>query len=354
MPVQTQMQVRRGTASSWTSTNPTLAAGELGFETDTGKFKIGNGSSTWTALLYAGGGQSSLTTYQYTATATQTTFSGVDANGNTLAYTVGAVQVYLNGALLQNTADYAATNGTSVVLTTGALVGDSLTIISFATFDVANTYTQAQADALFIADTIVDAKGDIIAATAADTVSRLAVGANDTVLTADSATATGLKWAAASSGGMTSIASGSLTGSSVSITSIPGTYQNLQLVLSNIGSTSGATVQIRLNNDSGSNYSRVSARGTSLTQLNTQTQFQVGNPEIPAANNGMSAVVNVYNYANSTTRKIIDGLSYVTSNASDAGFFFGGHDVTAATTSLQIINSGSTFSSGTYILYGVK
>jgi hypothetical protein len=49
--------------------------------------------------------------------------------------------------------------------------------------------------------TIVDAKGDIIAATAADTVARLAVGANDTVLTADSSTATGLKWAAATGGG---------------------------------------------------------------------------------------------------------------------------------------------------------
>jgi hypothetical protein len=194
MPVQTQMQVRRGTASSWTSTNPTLAAGELGFETDTGKFKIGTGSSTWNSLLYAGGGQSSLTTYQYTATAAQTTFSGTDANGNTLSYTVGAIQVYLNGALLQNTADYAATNGTSVVLTAGALAGDSLTILSLATFDVANTYTQAQADALFIADTIVDAKGDIIAATASDTVARLAVGANDTMLVADSTAATGLNW----------------------------------------------------------------------------------------------------------------------------------------------------------------
>ena len=48
--------------------------------------------------------------------------------------------------------------------------------------------------------TIVDAKGDIIAATAADTVARLAVGANDTVLTADSSTATGLKWAAVATG----------------------------------------------------------------------------------------------------------------------------------------------------------
>jgi hypothetical protein len=51
-----------------------------------------------------------------------------------------------------------------------------------------------------IQPTIVDAKGDIIAATAADTVARLAVGANDTVLTADSSTTTGLKWATPSSG----------------------------------------------------------------------------------------------------------------------------------------------------------
>jgi hypothetical protein len=49
--------------------------------------------------------------------------------------------------------------------------------------------------------TIVDAKGDIIAATAADTVDRLAVGANNTVLTADSSTATGLKWATPAGGG---------------------------------------------------------------------------------------------------------------------------------------------------------
>jgi hypothetical protein len=52
MAVQTQIQVRRGTAASWTSTNPTLAAGEIGFETDTGKYKIGTGSSTWNALSY--------------------------------------------------------------------------------------------------------------------------------------------------------------------------------------------------------------------------------------------------------------------------------------------------------------
>lgn len=52
MAVVTQIQIRRGTASEWTSANPTLAAGEWGFETDTNKGKIGNGSTAWNSLNY--------------------------------------------------------------------------------------------------------------------------------------------------------------------------------------------------------------------------------------------------------------------------------------------------------------
>jgi hypothetical protein len=54
MPVVTQIQVRRGTAANWTSTNPTLSAGEFGFETDTLKLKCGNGSTAWNSLAYTG------------------------------------------------------------------------------------------------------------------------------------------------------------------------------------------------------------------------------------------------------------------------------------------------------------
>jgi hypothetical protein len=52
MSVVTQIQIRRGTASEWTSANPTLASGEWGFETDTKKGKIGDGATAWNSLAY--------------------------------------------------------------------------------------------------------------------------------------------------------------------------------------------------------------------------------------------------------------------------------------------------------------
>jgi hypothetical protein len=47
------IQVKRGTAAAWTSANTVLAAGEIGFETDTRRFKVGDGSNVWTSLNYA-------------------------------------------------------------------------------------------------------------------------------------------------------------------------------------------------------------------------------------------------------------------------------------------------------------
>jgi hypothetical protein len=49
----TRIQVRRDTAENWTNNNPTLADGEIGFETDTGLFKIGANNTAWTSLAYA-------------------------------------------------------------------------------------------------------------------------------------------------------------------------------------------------------------------------------------------------------------------------------------------------------------
>lgn len=53
MPVQTLIQIRRGTSAAWTSANTTLSAGEWGYETDTGRYKIGDGLTGWNSLDYA-------------------------------------------------------------------------------------------------------------------------------------------------------------------------------------------------------------------------------------------------------------------------------------------------------------
>lgn len=94
------------------------------------------GDSVTIASSGGGGGGSvdagaSITEFKYDVSSSTTSFSGSDANSNTLAYTAGAVQVYLNGILLDPATDYTASNGTTVVLTDAAVSGDDLQIIAF-------------------------------------------------------------------------------------------------------------------------------------------------------------------------------------------------------------------------------
>jgi hypothetical protein len=75
--------------------------------------------------------------FRYISTAGQTTFTGTDSNGNTMAYDAGFVDVYLNGVRLDQT-DYTATSGTSIVLAAAAALNDELNVVAFGTFSVAN------------------------------------------------------------------------------------------------------------------------------------------------------------------------------------------------------------------------
>ena len=65
-----RFQLRGGTAADWTAANPVLASREPGAETDTGKLKIGDGSTAWSSLPYVGGGGEAVGGYVY-ATAMQ-------------------------------------------------------------------------------------------------------------------------------------------------------------------------------------------------------------------------------------------------------------------------------------------
>ena len=204
--------------------------------------------------------------------------------------------------------------------------------------------------------TIVDAKGDIIAATAADTVARLAVGSNDTVLTADSTTATGLKWATPAAGGMTLISTTTLSGATVTLSSIPQTYTNLQLVISGMNwNTSNNQPSIQFNGVTGGFYYSGTI-GSAVHNRNNST-FWLTDNDWTRTNTTNSTVFNIYNYASTTTYKSFD---YRGKNEQPTGgtraFQFGGNwnDDTVAISSISIYAGGNTFAGGTALLYGVK
>jgi hypothetical protein len=124
--------------------NP-LVVGALYYRTTTPiGMKVYDGSQWLEASAAA---QAALVTYEYVATAGQTTFSGADANSLTLAYIAGGLIVSLNGVVLRPGNDYTATDGTSIVLSVAASLNDELNAYAFSSFNIANTYTQAQIDA---------------------------------------------------------------------------------------------------------------------------------------------------------------------------------------------------------------
>jgi hypothetical protein len=161
------------------------------------------GSISSTAAIYR---------YRYTAAGGETSESGPDDNGLTLAYLVGYEQVYLNGVLLVRTEDYTASTGTSITGLSPALsAGDVLEIITFTAFDLATA----------VPNTAYTAKGAILVGTAAGTYAAQAVGSNGQVLTANSAQADGVEWTTISGYSAPTLGTTVVT-SGVTITTISG------------------------------------------------------------------------------------------------------------------------------------
>jgi hypothetical protein len=147
---------------------------------------VSNAMLAWDGSAWASiSSTSDIYRYRYTASGGETSKSGTDDNGLTLSYIAGKEQVYLNGVLLARTSDYTATDGSSITSLAALTAGDILEIITFTAFELANV----------LSPTLFDAKGDLLVATGADTAGKLTLGTNNYVLTADSSTATGLKWA---------------------------------------------------------------------------------------------------------------------------------------------------------------
>jgi len=209
-----------------------------------------------------------------------------------------------------------------------------------------------------IEPTIVDAKGDIIAATAADTVSRLAVGSNDQVLTADSSTATGLKWATPSSGGLTLINTGgtTLSGAITTISSIPLTYKSLLLITRDfLPSNDDQGLRIRFNSDSNNRYGY--SASVNFTTSFGEPGFNIAPGNDNSVANGLAATW-IYDYANTETWKIIEsvsvGVNATTTTLGNIMQLLGAYNQTSAVSSISFVVETGTITSGTAYLYGVS
>ena len=234
-----------------------------------------------------------------------------------------------------------------------ALVKDGASAIR--TLGTAIDTTTFNNAAAAIAKTIVDAKGDIIAATAADTVSRLAVGANDTVLTADSTAATGLKWATVAGGGMTLLSTTTLSGASTTISSISQSYNDLYIFITGVTNAT-ADNGFYCQPNSASTTSWVAAEAAVVRGGDTLWHLtgDANHPDRTSTNNVYA--LTIYNYASTTAFKPIQWSGcYQQSGAINRRITGGGgFRSNTAVSSILFANAGGNFSSGTVLIYGVK
>lgn len=139
-----QIQMRRDTAAAWTSANPVLATGEMGLETDTTYYKIGNGSTAWNSLGYGA-------------------YNGAIANGAITSAKILDANV-----------------------TAAKLASDAVTTAKILD---ANVTAAKIASAAWSTNTVIDAVGDLLVGTANDTLGRIAIGTNQFLLTSNGTTA---------------------------------------------------------------------------------------------------------------------------------------------------------------------
>ena len=215
------------------------------------------------------------------------------------------------------------------------------------------------ADQSGIPATILDAKGDLIAATAADTASRLAVGTNGQVLTADSTAATGLKWATPSSGSMTLLASGALGGNNItSVTGLSTSYKKLYIQLQNYTISTSGVVEINFNSDTSNlyQYSYISGRVNTVYYSGESAGSLWANPagSISTGTNYNSFALTIENYADTTSYKIFNGCYQILNTTNYSGAMGGSYRSTSAISAVRFKGESTYTLTGNYYIYGVN
>ena len=219
--------------------------------------------------------------------------------------------------------------------------------------------------------TTIAAKGDLIVGTGSGTFVAQTVGANGTVLTANSAQADGVEWATPASGGMTLISRQTLSAAAgVSFTSISATYTDLVLRWGGVyHSSSGNNFVTRINNSSSTiyqaKYLEASGGGSNMNFSTNGTsiapQFSQDSTTSTFSSNNANGQIIFYNYANTTYAKFWNGSLSSTTSAADPRLILtqGGFNSTSAITSIDIVRTSgsgglSTVTNGYIELWGVK
>lgn len=211
----------------------------------------------------------------------------------------------------------------------------------------------AQDDSNAIQNAIIDAKGDLIVGTAADTPARLAVGVtNGHVLTVDSTEASGMKWAAGAAG-MTLLSTTTLSSTTTTISSIPGGYVDLAIYgVGTTWSTGSNRLSIRPNGVQNSGSYNVIRNSPSIDRM----EEIVGGGSNYASSSNYGWFVLIKNYTDTNAYKPLSwygasGADLTLSTMNAAGAIA----TTSAITSISITTSGGTATlGGTVLIYGVK
>lgn len=203
----------------------------------------------------------------------------------------------------------------------------------------------------------VTATGDLIVGTGSATVGRLGIGTNGQVLSSNGTTAT---WVSPTSGGKTLLSTTSLTGSQVDLTSIPGTYTALELVIRNFRPGTDATsIRLRFNNDSTSNrYASVSDTGSGpLANAFGSTSISLTGTNDDTVDSGLTWAF-IPDYANTTTWKFTRYSSATVDATTTTSYRLNQnvaiYNQTNAITQINLVGPAGGFTSGTALLYGVN
>lgn len=208
----------------------------------------------------------------------------------------------------------------------------------------------AQDDSNAIQNAIVDAKGDLIAATGADTPARLAVGTNGQVLSADSTASTGLAWTTISSGGLTLLSTTTLSGTATTINSISQSYKDLLINIYGMTSSS-STQDVWAGMNGYGGFSQAAwGSGTSNTS-GTKTSEQQWVTDGSTYFSSGSWFIYIPNYASTANTKIAAFNGFYGTQTCISGTFTS--NSTSAVSSIYL-KCPQTFSAGTVKIWGIN